>query len=337
MKNQIKYSILEIASISEGISFKETLNNSLRLAKVAEDNHYTRFWFAEHHNTDTVASNATSVLIGYVTDNTERIRVGAGGIMLPNHSPLIVAEQFGTLAQLYPNRIDLGLGRATGTDSATSHAIRSDFMQAARSFPEEISKIQHYFDVQNRTGKVRVAIAEGMDVPLYILGSSPDSAHLAASKGLPYAFGSHFSTTHLHSALGIYKQEFQPSEVLSHPYSIAGINVIIADTDAEAQILFTSLIKMFYGIFTGASKPLQPPVAMDAEVRYMLEHPTVQQTLKYSFVGSKETVKAGIQQFLEDTQVDELMISTNVFDIEKRIKSVELLADVMREINSNKE
>lgn len=335
MKDQVKYSILEIAAISEGMSFKETMNNSLRLAQVAQDNHYTRFWFAEHHNTDTVASNATSVLIGYVAANTELIRVGAGGIMLPNHSPLIVAEQFGTLAQLYPNRIDLGLGRATGTDSATSHAIRSDFMQAARSFPEEISKIQYYFDVQNRTAKVRVAIAEGMDVPFYILGSSTDSAHLAASKGLPYVFGSHFSTTHLHHALDIYRQEFQPSEVLSKPYCMAGINVIIADTDAEAQVLFSSLIKMFYGIFTGASKPLQSPVAMDSEVRYMLEHPRVKQTLKYSFVGSKETVKAGIKQFLEDTQVDELITSTNVFAIETRLKSVELFAEVMWEINND--
>ncbi|MCA0233241.1 MAG: LLM class flavin-dependent oxidoreductase [Bacteroidetes bacterium] len=335
MKNKIKYSILEIASVSEGVSFKETLKNSLELAKVAENNHYTRFWFAEHHNTDTVASNATSVLIGYVADNTQHIRVGSGGIMLPNHSPLIVAEQFGTLAQLYPNRIDLGLGRATGTDSATAQAIRSDFMQAARSFPEEISKIQHYFDVQNQSGKVRAAIAEGVDVPLYILGSSTNSAHLAAAKGLPYAFGSHFASTHLHSALGIYKQEFQPSEVLNQPYTIAGVNVIIADTDAEAQILFTSLIKMFYGIFTGASKPLQPPVEMDDELRQMFQHPTVYQTLKYSFVGSKATVKAGIQRFLEDTQVDELMVSSNVFGFENRIKSVELLAEIIKEINNS--
>ncbi|GGA72538.1 alkane 1-monooxygenase [Flavobacterium palustre] len=335
MKNQINYSLLEIAAISEGTSFKETLNNSLQLAKVAEKNHYTRFWFAEHHNTDTVASNATPVLIGYVANNTEYIRVGSGGIMLPNHSPLIVAEQFGTLAQLYTNRIDLGLGRAPGTDTATAQAIRSDFMQGTRSFPEGISKIQHYFDVQNGSGKVRVAIAEGMDVPLYILGSSTDSAHLAAAKGLPYAFGSHFAPTHLHEALAIYKQEFQPSEFLNKPYSIAGINVIIADTDAEAQTIFTSLIKMFYGIFTGASKPLQPPVEMDFEMRQMFQHPTVQQTLKYSFVGSKATVKAGILRFLEDTQVDELMVSTNVFGFKNRIKSVELFAEIMKEINNS--
>ncbi|MEL1242121.1 LLM class flavin-dependent oxidoreductase [Flavobacterium flavipallidum] len=333
MKNQIKYSILEIAAISEGTSFKETLNNSLKLAKAAEENDYTRFWFAEHHNTDTVASNATSVLVGYVADNTEHIRVGSGGIMLPNHSPLIVAEQFGTLAQLYPKRIDLGLGRAPGTDTATAQAIRSDFMQATSSFPEEINKIQHYFDSQNQSAKVRVAIAEGMEVPLYILGSSTDSAYLAAAKGLPYAFGSHFAPSHLHNALAIYKQEFQPSSDLNQPYTIAGVNVIIADTDTEAQKLFTSLIKMFYGIFTGDSKPLQPPVAMDFEIQQMLQYPTVYQTLKYSFIGSKATVKAGLQRFLEYTPIDELMVSTNVFGIEDRIKSVELFAEVMREIN----
>ena len=335
MRNQIKYSILEIAAISQGMSFKETLNNALQIAKAAEDNHYTRFWFAEHHNTDTVASNATSVLIGYVADNTKHIRVGSGGIMLPNHSPLIIAEQFGTLAQLYPNRIDLGLGRAAGTDKLTAHAIRSDFIQAAYSFPVQITKIQHYFDVQNQSAKVRVAIAEGMDVPLYILGSSTDSANLAATKGLPYAFGSHFATTHLHPALCIYKKEFQSSQDLKQPYTIAGINVIIADSDAEAQILFTSLIKMFYGIFTGVSKQLQPPVPMDDELREMFQHPAVSQTLKYSFVGSKETVKAGIQRFVEETKVDELMVSTNIFSLEDRIKSVELLADIIKEINNN--
>lgn len=335
MKNQINYSILEIAVISEGMSFKETLNNSLQLAKVAERNHYTRFWFAEHHNTDTVASNATTVLIGYVASNTEQIRVGSGGIMLPNHSPLLVAEQFGSLAQLYPNRIDLGLGRAPGTDTTTAQAIRSDFMQAAHSFPEEISTIQHYFDDQNKSGKVRAAIAEGMDVPLYILGSSTDSAHLAAVKGLPYAFGSHFAPTQLHPALGIYKEKFHPSEFLNEPFTIAGINVIIADTDAEAKLLFTSLIKMFYGIFTGASKPLQPPVTNDDELQHMLQHPTVRQTLKYSFVGSKATVKAGIQRFLEDTQVDELMVATNIFDFKSRVKSIEALAEIMKEINAN--
>ncbi|MDN3586070.1 LLM class flavin-dependent oxidoreductase [Pedobacter aquatilis] len=335
MKNHIKYSILEIASVSEGIGFKQTLNNSLELAKAADECGYTRFWFAEHHNTDTVASNATSVLIGYVAGNTEHIRVGSGGIMLPNHSPLIVAEQFGTLAQLYPGRIDLGLGRATGTDTATAMAIRSDFMQAARSFPEEINKIEQYFDLENSSAKVRVAIAEGVDVPLYILGSSTDSAHLAAARGLPYVFGSHFAPAQLYHALDIYKREFQPSSVLNRPYTIAGVNVIIADTDAEAQILFTSLIKMFYGIFSGASRPLQPPVDMDDDLIGMFHHPTVQQTLKYSFVGSKATVKGAIQRFLEATAADELMVSTNIFRSEDRTRSTRLFAQVMREINDN--
>jgi luciferase family oxidoreductase group 1 len=212
MKNPVSYSILELAIVSQGSTFKQTLNNSLELAKVAEENDYKRYWFAEHHNSESVGSSATSILIGYVAENTEKIRVGSGGIMLPNHSPLIIAEQFGTLAHLYPTRIDLGLGRAPGTDTLTAQAIRIDFMKAAHSFPAEVEKIENYFSAQNKTSKVRAAIAEGTDVPIYILGSSTDSAHLAASKGLPYAFASHFASTHLLTALNIYRKEFQPSE-----------------------------------------------------------------------------------------------------------------------------
>ena len=197
----------------------------MALAKEAEAHNYKRIWFAEHHNSDNIGSSATSILIGYVAENTATIRVGSGGIMLPNHSPLIVAEQFGTLAHLYPNRIDLGLGRAPGTDQPTARAIRSDFMTAAQLFPEEVAKIQQYFSLENKTAGVRATVAEGTDVPVYILGSSTDSAHLAAKKGLPYAFASHFASTYLHQALKIYKQEFKPSEFLSKPYTMAGINV----------------------------------------------------------------------------------------------------------------
>src|SRR3954451_270942 len=226
MKEQnIAYSILELAIVSQGQTIKQTLHNSLALAKEAEVLNYKRIWFAEHHNSDSVASSATSILIGYVAENTDNIRVGSGGIMLPNHSPLIIAEQFGTLAHLYPNRIDLGLGRAPGTDQPTAQAIRSDFMKAAQSFPEEVSKIQKYFSLDNKTAGVRATVAEGTDVPLYILGSSTDSAHLAAKKGLPYAFASHFASTYLQNALKIYNQEFQPSEFLSKPYTLAGVNV----------------------------------------------------------------------------------------------------------------
>lgn len=333
MKKQIAHSILELAVVSKDSTFKQTLNNSLTLAKVAEANNYKRYWFAEHHNSDSVGSSATSILIGYVAENTNKIRVGSGGIMLPNHSPLIIAEQFGTLAHLYPNRIDLGLGRAPGTDTLTAQAIRTDFMKAAHSFPSEIEKIEHYFSISNSKGKVRAPIAEGANVPIYILGSSTDSAHLAAAKASPYAFASHFATNHLMQALKIYREAFQPSEMMEKPYTIAGINVIVADTDEKAQRLFTSLIRMFFGVLTGNSQPLHPPTEMTDELKDIFHHPSLHQMLKYSFVGTKETVKEQTKAFLEQTQVDELIVVSTIYDIKDRIKSIEIFAEVMKEIN----
>ncbi len=332
----IAYSILELALTPEGSTIKETLNNSLVVAKEAESLQYTRYWFAEHHNSDHIGSTAPSLLIGYVAENTSTLRVGSGGIMLPNHSPLIIAEQFGTLAHLYPDRIDLGLGRAPGTDRPTAQAIRSDFMEAAQYFPEEVAKIQQYFSSDNQFSKVRAPIAEGTDVPLYILGSSTDSAHLAAKKGLPYAFASHFASTHLLNALAIYRREFQASEVLSEPYTIAGVNVLIADTDEEAERLFTTLIRMFLGVLTGSKQALQPPTEMTEELRELLNHPTLNQMLKYSFVGSKATVKKQIKGFLEETQVNELIAVSTSYALEDRLKSITLFAEVMREINEEK-
>jgi len=335
MKTQdIVYSILELALVSEGSTIKQTLNNSLALAREAEALDYKRIWFAEHHNSEHVGSNAPSLLIGYVAENTKNIRVGSGGIMLPNHSALVIAEQFGTLAHLYPGRIDMGLGRAPGTDTATALAIRSDFMQAAHAFPQEVDKIQNYFSPENRTSKVRAAIAEGTDVPIYILGSSTDSAHLAAQKGLPYAFASHFASTHLLDALRIYRAEFQPSAVLKSPYTIAGVNVFVADTDEQAERLFTTLIRMFVGVLTGATTALHPPTAMTDELRSMLQHPAVQQMLKYSFIGSKQTVKKQVQAFLNDTKVDELIVVTPTHSLEDRIKSVQLFSEVMNDVNA---
>lgn len=332
-KKNVAYSILELALVPQGSTIKQTLNNSLALAREAEQNNYKRFWFAEHHNSGYIGSSAPSILIGYIADNTTTIRVGSGGVMLPNHSPLIVAEQFGTLAHLYPGRIDLGLGRAPGTDPQTAMAIRSDFMEAAQVFPQEVEKIQHYFSADNRHSKVRASIAEGTDVPIYILGSSTDSAHLAARKGLPYAFASHFASTYLFSALKIYHEEFQPSEFLQQPYTMAGINVFVADTDEEAEMLFTTLIKMFMGVLTGVPEPLQPPAALTADFQDVLRHPALHQMLKYSFIGSKETVKKQIENFLEQTRVDELIIVSPTYALEDRIKSVRLFAEVMAEIN----
>lgn len=332
-QKNIAYSILELAIVSMGDTLQKTLHNSRELAKEAEANNYKRIWFAEHHNSESVGSSATSILIGYVAENTATIRVGSGGIMLPNHSPLIIAEQFGTLAHLYPNRIDLGLGRAPGTDQATAYAIRTDFFNASQLFPAEVAKIQQYFSVENKKAAVRAPIAEGTNVPLYILGSSTDSAHLSAEKGLPYAFASHFASTHLLNALRIYKQEFKPSEFLQKPYTMAGINVFVADTDAEAEKLFTSLIRMFWGILTGARDLLHPPTEMTGELKEMFLHPALNQMLKYTFAGSKQTVKAKLQTFLAETGVDELITVSTMYHIEDRLKSTRLFAEIMQEIN----
>lgn len=327
------FSILDLALVSEGKTLKETFSNTLELAQQAEVFGYTRYWLAEHHNSVNIGSSATSILIGYVAEGTHSIRVGSGGIMLPNHSPLIIAEQLGTLGALYPNRIDLGLGRAPGTDRETAEAIRSDFMQAAHSFPNEVEKIQQYFSEDNAMSKVRATVAEGVDVPIYILGSSTDSAHLAAKKGLPYAFASHFATAHLQDALAIYRKEFKLSEVLQKPYTIVGVNIIIAETDEEAQRLSTSLIRMIVGLFTGKRDFVQPPTAMTTEFEEVMQNPQVHQMLKYSFIGSKSTVKAQVKTFIEETQADELIAVTNIYDVKDRIRSYELFAEIMKELN----
>lgn len=328
------YSILDLAIISKGSTLKETFDNSLQLAKTVDKLGYKRYWLAEHHNSDAIGSSATSILIGKLAEGTQRIRVGSGGIMLPNHSPLIVAEQFGTLGTLYPNRIDLGLGRAPGTDQETAKAIRSDFYDAAMSFPLGIEKIQNYFSLENSIEKVRANVAEGVDVPLYILGSSTSSAHLAAKKGLPYAFASHFATPQLMNAFEIYHKEFQPSKVLEQPYTLAGVNIIIADTDEEADRISTSLYKMVISLLTAKRDQMQPPVEMTKELRAIRQHPSVQQMLKYSFIGSKKTVKKELKNFIETTQVNEIIAVTNIYDINDRIKSYKYLAEIMEEINS---
>ncbi|PRP66501.1 LLM class flavin-dependent oxidoreductase [Nonlabens agnitus] len=336
-KNQTLYSILDLALVSQGQTIQQTYHNVLKIAEAAEENGYERYWLAEHHNAPNIGSSATSILIGYLAENTNTLRIGSGGIMLPNHSPLIIAEQFGTLASLYPNRIDLGLGRAPGTDRETAQAIRSDFMQAAHSFPAELEKLETYFKKENARSKVRATVAEGVDVPLYILGSSTDSAHLAAAKGLPYAFASHFATTHLFDALKIYREEFKPSEVLDKPYVMAGVNVIIADTDEEAQALATSLIKMIIGIFTGQRDFVQPPVVMDDDLQQVMQHPQLHQMLKYSFIGSKETVKAQVKDFLKQTNADELIAVCNIYDVNDKIKSYNSFANIMKELTAEKE
>ncbi|WP_423819083.1 LLM class flavin-dependent oxidoreductase [Salinimicrobium sp. TIG7-5_MAKvit] len=328
----IPYSILELASVGAGSSIEQTFKDSLDLAQKAEDMGYTRFWLAEHHNMVSIASSATSVLIGHIAGGTKKIRVGSGGIMLPNHSPLIVSEQFGTLGSLYPNRIDLGLGRAPGTDQVTAHAIRSDRMQAVYKFPEEISEIQQYFSAENGKSQVRAAVAEGVDVPIYVLGSSTDSAHVAAEKGLPYAFASHFAPAQLFEALNIYYNKFQPSKYLDKPYTIACINVIAADTDEEAENISTTLIKMMLGVMTGNIDYMQPPVKMNSELRDLAANPAFQRMLKYAFIGSKETLKEQTSKFLKETGVNEVMVASHIFDHNDRLKSYKIFSEVMKTI-----
>ena len=330
--NRPAFSILELASVGVGSTPAEVFQNSLDLAQKAEEMGYHRFWLAEHHNMKSIASSATAVLIGHIAGGTKKIRVGSGGIMLPNHSPLIVAEQFGTLGSLYPGRIDLGLGRAPGTDQVTAHAIRSDRMQAVYKFPDEIKQIQRYFSTQNEQAKVRATVAEGVEVPVYILGSSTDSAHLAARMGLPYAFASHFAPTQLFEALNIYYNEFEPSAQLQEPYSIAGINVIAAESDAEAEKLSTTLIRLMLGVMTGNIDYMQPPVEMTAELRQIAQDPAFQRMLKYAFIGSKETVKQKTQEFLQETGVDEVMVASHIFDHQDRVNSYKIFSEVMKEI-----
>jgi luciferase family oxidoreductase group 1 len=327
----IPYSVLELASVASGSTPAETFKKCLDLAQKAEEFGYTRFWLAEHHNMISIASSATSVLISHIAGGTKTIRVGSGGIMLPNHSPLIVAEQFGTLASLFPGRIDLGLGRAPGTDQATAYAIRADRMQSVYQFPEEIRQIQQYFSSDNRGAKVRAPVAEGVEVPIYILGSSTDSAHLAARQGLPYAFASHFAPTYLMDALNIYYSEFQPSQFLQQPYSIACINVIAAETDREAERISTSMIRMMVGVLTGRIDYMQKPIDMTPELRQISQDPAFERMSKYAFVGSKETVRQKIADFLKQTGVDEIMVASHMYYHEDRVNSYKLFSEIMKE------
>ncbi|APS37403.1 hypothetical protein SAMN04488033_10861 [Salegentibacter agarivorans] len=328
--SDIPYSILELATVAKDSSVKETFDQSLDLAKNAEKMSYTRFWLAEHHNMVSIASSATSVLIGHIAGGTKTIKVGSGGIMLPNHSPLIVAEQFGTLGTLYPNRIDLGLGRAPGTDQVTAQAIRSDRMKSVFKFPEEVKEIQKYFSLENAKEQVRAAVAEGVEVPIYILGSSTDSAHLAAEQGLPYVFASHFAPAQLHQALSIYHNNFKPSKFLEKPYTIAGVNIIAADTTAKAEKISTSLIKMMLGVMSGNIDYMQPPVEFTNEHRDILAHPGFQRMLQYAFIGDAKTIKAKTEAFLKETGVNEIMAVSHIYDHADRLRSFEIFSEIMK-------
>jgi luciferase family oxidoreductase group 1 len=326
----LPYSILDLATVIEGKTPADTFKNSVDLAQHAEQWGFHRYWLAEHHNMISVASSATSVVIGHIANHTKTIRVGSGGIMLPNHSPLVIAEQFGTLESLFPGRIDLGLGRAPGTDQVTAMAIRGERFSGVNDFPKDILRLQRYFSAENSGSAVRAIPGEGLDIPIWILGSSTDSAHLAAAMGLPYAFASHFAPAQLLTALRIYREEFKPSQYLDKPYTLACVNVVAADTDAEAEKLVTSLYQLFKGIVTGKRKLLQPPVDNMEGIWDDYEEAQASQMLACTFVGSKETIKTDLQSFLDQTQADEIMASSHIYDHQARLRSYELMSEVFK-------
>lgn len=328
----IAYSFLDLAVIGAEKSTKETLNNVLHTAQHAEQLNYTRFWLAEHHNMPHIASSATSVLIGYVAGGTEKIRVGSGGIMLPNHPPLVIAEQFGTLESLFPNRIDLGLGRAPGTDQLTAMALRRNDTMSANFFPQQIQELKTYFSATNAEAKVRAFPGEGLDIPFWILGSSTDSAYLAAELGLPYAFASHFAPDQIQMAGKIYRTNFKPSTQLDKPYFMPCVNAILADSTHEAEKLATSFYRMFLGIIRNDRKPLQPPIESMQGIWTVQEEAAVYNMTACSFIGTKEEMLPELNRFCEVLEVDELMITTPIYDYDKRKYSMKLFAEVMEDL-----
>lgn len=330
--NNIAYSVLDLATVLEGKTPADSFHNSLRLAKCTEQLGYTRYWFAEHHNMPNVASSATSVLIGYIAGGTSIIRVGSGGIMLPNHAPLIVAEQFGTLASLYPGRIDLGLGRAPGTDQLTALAIRGENFRVEQNFPKDIQKLQTFFSTDNSSSKVRAIPGEGLDIPIWILGSSTDSAQVAAAMGLPYAFASHFAPAQFLTAIDLYRKNFRPSEKLKAPYVISCVNVVAADTDEVAAKLATSLQQFFLGVISGRRKLLQPPVDDINSILNEAEAAMLQQMLAYSFVGGPEKINQTLQLFLAKTKVNEVMVTSHIYDQDARLHSYNIFAEVIQKM-----
>lgn len=324
----IKLSVLDLVPSFEGSDHKTSIENSKRLAQHLDQLDYHRLWISEHHNTDGLLSSATVIILGYLAQATKRIRIGSGGIMLPNHAPLVVAEQMGTLATLYPNRIDMGLGRAPGTDQLTARALRRERIESVNDFPQDVQELQYFLSDHTKNSQVRAIPGEGTNVPIYLLGSSTFSAQLAAALGLPYVFASHFAPTHLFDALKIYREKFKSSDQLEKPYTMAGVNVLIADTDEEAQYLATSGDLFRLSIFRNIRRPLQPPVKdMDA-IWNPAERANVQKMGYYSFIGSPETVKNGLKGFLKQTGIDELIVSTYCYDQEAQHKSFKLLSDL---------
>ncbi len=326
-KRMIPFSILDLVPVTAGSTAAQALANSLNLAQHAEKWGYNRYWVAEHHNMTGVASAATSLVIGHIAGGTKTIRVGSGGIMLPNHSPLVIAEQFGTLETLYPGRIDLGVGRAPGSDQVTARALRRD-LTTADTFPQDVLELQHYFEFAEPGQVVRAMPGAGLQVPVWILGSSLFGAQLAAMLGLPFAFASHFAPDSLMDALRIYRSTFKPSYTLDKPYAMVAVNVVTADTDREAERLFTSVQQQFINIRRGVSGPMPPPVDDIDAMCHPAEKAGVDRALRYSAVGSPETVERRLTNFIAQTEADELITTGMLFDHQARRYSLELTAQV---------
>ena len=324
----VPFSILDLSPIPQGGTAAEALRNTLALAQHAESLGYKRYWLAEHHNMPGIASAATAIVIGHVAGGTKTIRVGSGGIMLPNHSPLVIAEQFGTLASLYPGRIDLGLGRAPGTDMMTARALRRDVATSAEHFPQDVQELQNYFASSGPGQRIRAVPGAGLDVPIWLLGSSLFGAQLAAMLGLPFAFASHFAPDDMLQALHLYRSGFVPSKQLDRPYAMLGANVLAADTDAEARRQFTSQQQSFINLRRGTPGQVPPPLDDIDAYWSPAEKAMVERSLACTFVGSAASVGRGLAAFLDATQPDELMITAHIYDQPARLRSIEIVAEV---------
>jgi len=324
----VPLSVLDLAPIVQGGDAGQALRNSADLARHAERLGYKRFWMAEHHSMPGIASAATAVALAHVGDATSTIRIGSGGIMLPNHAPLIIAEQFGTLESLFPGRVDLGLGRAPGTDQAAAYAMRRNLTSDANQFPNDIVELIGYFRGEN--GRVRAIPGEGLNIPIFILGSSLFGAQLAAALGLPYAFASHFAPQMMMEAIKVYRERFEPSEQLREPYVMLGFNAIVADTDEEAELLSTSIQQAFVALRTGDPIQLPPPKPGFADALPLEARATLRAVLSASAIGSPETARRQTEEFVERTRPDELIVTAQIYDHQARLRSYELLMDAVR-------
>ena len=331
-KHIVPLSVLDLAPVPQGTDPAQAFKSSLELAQHAEKWGYQRYWMAEHHNMTGIASAATSVLLGYIAGGTKTIRVGSGGVMLPNHSPLVIAEQFGTLATLYPNRVDLGLGRAPGTDQRTMIALRRHLSGEVDNFPKDVQELQLYFGEVQPHQAVQAVPGQGLHVPIWLLGSSLYSAQLAAALGLPFAFASHFAPDMLYQALAIYRSKFQPSGQLEKPYAMVCLNAIGADTDEEARRMFTSNQQQFINLRRGMPGKLPAPVDNIESLWSASERFGVDNALRMSVVGNKDTLRQGLQSILRETEADELMINGQIFDQQARLRSFEIVSELQGDL-----